>query len=257
MLYFMLIEFFDWLPGAMTLMPYMGIVSLVLATPVQFYLGAGFYKGTLSGLKTRTFNMDSLIAIGTSAAYIYSVVSYGAYVLRERTLLIQGMESVEVYFEVAAFLITFVLLGKWLEAKATNKTNESIEKLMSLQATTARVVRKGKTVDIPLDEVKEGDRILVRPGEKIPVDGKIVKGASSVDESMITGESLPAEKTLAIKLSERLSIKTAVLSLSLNVSAPTQPCRESSSLSKKHKTQKPPSKTLPTKSLAILSLLSF
>jgi P-type Cu+ transporter len=200
MLYFMLIEFFDWLPGAMTLMPYMGIVSLVLATPVQFYLGAGFYKGTLSGLKTRTFNMDSLIAIGTSAAYIYSVVSYGAYVLRERTLLIQGMESVEVYFEVAAFLITFVLLGKWLEAKATNKTNESIEKLMSLQATTARVVRKGKTVDIPLDEVKEGDRILVRPGEKIPVDGKIVKGASSVDESMITGESLPAEKNIGDKV---------------------------------------------------------
>jgi P-type Cu+ transporter len=195
MLYFMLIEFFDGLPGAATLMPYMGIVSLILTTPIQFYLGAGFYKGMLSGFKTRTFNMDSLIAIGTSAAYIYSVVSYGSYVIRENSLLIRGMEGVELYFEVAAFLITFVLLGKWLEAKATNKTNESIEKLMSLQATTARVIKNGKTIDIPLEEVQVGDHIMVRPGEKIPVDGKIAKGSSSVDESMITGESMPVEKT--------------------------------------------------------------
>jgi P-type Cu+ transporter len=194
LLYFMLIEFFNGLPGAMSLMPYMGIASLVLTTPVQFVLGAGFYKGTWSGLRMRTFNMDSLIAIGTTAAYLYSLVSYISYAAQENSLLIRAGHGPELYFEVAAFLITFVLLGKWLEARATSKTSSAIEKLMDLRAKTARVIRNGKTIDLPVEEVTHGDILIVRPGEKIPVDGRVVKGSSSVDESMITGESIPVEK---------------------------------------------------------------
>lgn len=195
LLYFMLLDFFKWLPGADTLMPYIGLISLVLATPVQLYLGAGFYRGTWSGLRMKTFNMDSLIAIGTTAAYLYSLVFYTKYVITNNSLFgIMGEKIPELYFETAAFLITFVLLGKWLEARATSKTNEAIKKLMGLQAKTARVIRGGKTLDIPVDQVVHGDIIVVRPGEKIPVDGQITKGNSSVDESMITGESIPVEK---------------------------------------------------------------
>lgn len=195
LLYFMLLDFIGWLPGARALMPYIGVVSLVLATPVQFYLGAGFYKGTWSGLRMKTLNMDSLIAIGTSAAYFYSLVFFVKYVMTNNSLLgVVGQKIPELYFETAAFLITFVILGKWLEARATSKTNDSIKKLMSLQAKTARVIRNGKTVDIPIDQVQQGDVVIVRPGEKIPVDGEVLRGASSIDESMITGESIPVEK---------------------------------------------------------------
>jgi len=195
LLYFMLLDFFKWLPGSESLMPYIGLVSLILATPVQFYLGAGFYKGTWSGLRMRTFNMDSLIAIGTSAAYFYSLIFYFAHVIESKSLLgLMGEKIPELYFETAAFLITFVILGKWLESRATSKTNDAIKKLMSLQAKTARVIRNGKTKDIPIDEVKRGDVVVVRPGEKMPVDGVVIKGNSSIDESMITGESIPVEK---------------------------------------------------------------
>jgi Cu+-exporting ATPase len=195
LLYFMLLDFFTWLPGAEALPPYFGIVSLALATPVQFIIGRGFYKGMWSGLKMKTFNMDSLIAIGTSTAYLYSLAYYLVYAIGNRSLIgLSGAKIPELYFETAAFLITFVILGKWLEARAKNKTSDAIKKLMGLQAKTARVVRDGVTSDIPVDQVVKGDIILVRPGEKIPVDGKIVKGMSAVDESMITGESLPVEK---------------------------------------------------------------
>lgn len=195
LLYFMLLDFFKWLPGSESFMPYMGIVSLVLATPIQFYLGAGFYKGTWSGLRMKTFNMDSLIAIGTSTAYFYSLAFFLKHVFENGTLLgIMGQKIPELYFETAAFLITFVILGKWLESRATSKTNDAIKKLMSMQAKTARVIRDGKTLDIPIDEVIQGDIVIVRPGEKIPVDGEVIKGASSIDESMITGESIPVEK---------------------------------------------------------------
>lgn len=195
LLYFMLLDFFKWLPGAENLMPYIGVISLMLATPAQFYLGAGFYKGTWSGLRMKTFNMDSLIAIGTSAAYFYSLAFFVKHVIENKTLLgVMGEKIPELYFETAAFLITFVILGKWLEARATSKTNDAIKKLMSLQAKTARVIRDGKTVDIPIDEVKQDDVVVVRPGEKIPVDGEVLKGTSSIDESMITGESIPVEK---------------------------------------------------------------
>lgn len=197
MLYFMLADFFKWLPGAQVLPPYFGVVSLVLATPVQLIIGRGFYKGAWSALRMRTFNMDSLIAIGTSTAYLYSLAYFLKYVASTGSLIgLHGAKIPELYFETAAFLITFVILGKWLEARAKSKTSEAIKKLMGLAAKTARVVRGGQTLDVPVDEVVSGDVIVVRPGEKVPVDGRITKGSSSIDESVITGESLPVEKRM-------------------------------------------------------------
>lgn len=197
MLYFMLFDFFPGIAGKALFFPFVGIVSFILSTPVQFILGAGFYKGMWSALRMKTFNMDSLIAIGTSTAYIYSAINYFKYITLTGSLLGPIAEKIpELYFETSAFLITFVLLGKWLELRAKGRTSDAIKKLMGLQAKTARVIRDGKTLDIPLDQVVKGDVILVRPGEKIPVDGKIVKGSSSVDESMITGESIPVEKNV-------------------------------------------------------------
>lgn len=195
MLYFMLADFIKGMPFAEGLMPYMGIASLILTIPVQFVLGAGFYRGMWSALRMRTFNMDSLIAIGTSTAFIYSAVNFAAHVINTGSVLGIGEEKIaELYFETSAFLITFVLLGKWLEAKAKGSTSDAIRKLMGLQAKTARVVRDGKTVDIPIGQVVKGDIVIVRPGEKVPVDGEIVSGASALDESMVTGESIPVEK---------------------------------------------------------------
>jgi Cu+-exporting ATPase len=197
MLYFMLLDFFKWLPGEAAFAPYIGIFSLLLTIPVQFIIGAGFYKGMWSSLKMKTFNMDSLIAIGTSTAFFYSLYNYAVYVAANNSLIgLGGMKIPDLYFETAAYLITFVILGKWLEIRTKGKTSDAIKKLMGLQAKTARVVRGGKTLDIAIDEVTHGDIVIVRPGEKIPVDGKITKGSSSVDESMITGESLPVEKQL-------------------------------------------------------------
>lgn len=195
LLYFMLMDFIV-LPGAGFLPPYFGIISLILATPVQFIIGAGFYRGMWSSLKMKTFNMDSLIAIGTSTAYFYSLVNFIFYALRNNSLI--GLEGKipEMYFETAAFLITFVILGKWLEAKTKGKTSDAIKKLMGLAPKTARVIRGGETIDISIDDVVVGDIVLVRPGEKIPVDGEIIKGSSAIDESMVTGESMPVEKTL-------------------------------------------------------------
>lgn len=196
MLYFMLLDFFV-LPGKETLMPLIGVFSLLFTIPIQFIIGAGFYRGMWSSLKMKTFNMDSLIAIGTSTAFFYSLVNFILYAAKYGSVIGQNGEKIpELYFETAAFLITFVILGKWLEARTKGKTSDAIKKLMGLQAKTARVVRNGKTVDIPVEEVIHGDIVIVRPGEKIPVDGKIVKGSSAVDESMITGESIPAEKNI-------------------------------------------------------------
>lgn len=195
MLYFMVLDFFPGFPGGAQIIPWIGLISFILTTPVQFIIGGGFYKGALSALKMKTFNMDSLIAIGTSVAYFYSVVYYFIYVLTNQSLIgVNGAKIPEMYFETAAFLITFVILGKWLEARVKGQTSEAIKKLMGLQAKTARVIRDGVTMDIPVEEVVSGDTILVRPGEKVPVDGKISKGYSALDESMITGESLPVEK---------------------------------------------------------------
>ena len=192
MLYFMLFDFLTNFPGRTFLLPYIGIVSLILTTPVQFIIGKGFYKGAWAALRMRTFNMDSLIAIGTSVAYFYSVVNYVSYYAKTSSLIGVGDAKIpELYFETAAFLITFVILGKWLETKAKGKTSDAIKKLMGLQAKTARVIRNDITQDITIDRVVKGDVIVVRPGEKVPVDGEILKGSSAVDESMITGEACP------------------------------------------------------------------
>jgi len=201
MLYFMLFDFFKFMPLRGLLLPYIGIISLVLTIPVQFIIGAGFYKGMWSSLKMKTFNMDSLIAIGTSTAFFYSLVQFLIYAITNRSIIgLNGAKIPELYFETAAFLITFVILGKWLETKAKGKTSDAIKKLMGLQPKTARIVRGNETMDIDIDQVKKGDIILVRPGEKIPVDGVITKGSSAVDESMLTGESIPVEKNVGDKV---------------------------------------------------------
>lgn len=156
-------------------------VMWILATPVQFWAGRDFYLATWSGLKNRAASMDTLIAIGTSAAYGYSLLSMLG--------ITTGM-----YFDTAAVIITLILLGRFLEAKAKAHTSDAIKKLLGLAAKTARVIRDGKEIDIPIEEVVEGDLIRVRPGEKVPTDGVIVEGQSGLDESMITGESIPVEK---------------------------------------------------------------
>jgi len=200
MFYFMLLDFLGWLPGGKFLPPYFGIISLLLATPVQFILGSGFYKGMWSSLRMKTFNMDSLIAIGTSTAFIYSLFNFFIYKINTGSIIgLNGEKIPDLFFETAAFLITFVLLGKWLEAKAKGKTNDAIKKLMGLQPKTARVIRNGEAKDISINDVVHGDIVLVRPGEKVPVDGIIVKGSSALDESMVTEKVCPRKKTLVIQ----------------------------------------------------------
>ncbi|KKQ82893.1 MAG: Cation-transporting ATPase, partial [Candidatus Daviesbacteria bacterium GW2011_GWF2_38_7] len=165
-------------------------VQLILALPVQFWAGLMFYKATIPALRHRTANMDTLITIGTTAAFGYSVVA---------TVFPQIIESAGIepmpYFDVSAVIIGLILLGRYFEAKAKAGTSEAIKKLIGLQAKTARVLKNGKEEDIAIDQVVIGNIIRVRPGEKIPVDGKVKEGQSSVDESMISGESIPVEKT--------------------------------------------------------------
>ena len=162
--------------------PFQDYVMWFLATPVQFYIGKQFYQGTWVALKNKAANMDTLIAMGTSAAYFYSV-----FVILFAT---QGHQ----YFEAAAVLITLVVLGKYLEAIAKGKTSEAISKLIKIGAKTATIIRRGKEIKILIDDVQKGDIVLVRPGEKIPVDGVIIEGHSTIDESLVTGESIPVEK---------------------------------------------------------------
>ncbi len=162
--------------------PFKNYILFLLATPVQFIIGYRIYKSAFGALKNKTANMDTLIAIGTSAAYFYSVY----------VTFFDPMQ--DQYFEAAAVLITFVILGRYLEAKAKGKTSEAIKKLMSLSPKIATVIRNKKEVKIPIDDVVVGDIVIVKPGEKIPVDGIITEGNSSIDESMLTGESMPVEK---------------------------------------------------------------
>tara|TARA_Y100000310_G_scaffold196122_1_gene196141 strand:- start:3807 stop:5993 length:2187 start_codon:yes stop_codon:yes gene_type:complete len=164
--------------------PYQDYILWFLATPIQFYVGWRFYTGAWAAAKNKTANMDTLIALGTSAAYFFSV-----YVVLFSPELGQ-------YFETSAILITLVVLGKWLEAIAKGKTSEAIKKLLGLKAKYAIVVRNKKEIKIPVGEVKVGDIIVVKPGSKIPVDGIVVEGHSAVNESMITGESIPVEKKI-------------------------------------------------------------
>lgn len=189
---------FDFVPLAAVrerIHPFMGLVSLFCATPIQFILGLPFYRGLVAQFRRRLLGMDSLIAIGTSVAYGYSLVLYLLYVATSRTFLFHHkVEPPHLYFETSAFLITFVLLGKWLELRAKRRTSQAIEKLLSLAPKTARVQRNGTFVDVPLSAVNVGDVILVRPGETVPVDGEVLEGYASIDASFLTGESIPVEK---------------------------------------------------------------
>jgi len=164
-------------------------VQFVLATPVQFVVGKQFYVGAFKALRNRSANMDVLVALGTSAAYFYSLV-----LTLEWTRAAERSDNPAMYYEISAILITLIILGKWLEALAKGRTSEAIKALMGLQAKTALVVRDGREVTIPVEDVVVGDVFIVKPGEKIPVDGEVLEGVSSVDESMLTGESIPVEK---------------------------------------------------------------
>lgn len=168
-------------------LPYSTLILFLFATPVQFYVGWRFYAGTWSALKVGTASMDSLIVLGTSAAYLYSVASLFGLVEHQ-------------YFEIGAVLITLVILGKYLEAIAKGKASEAIRKLMDLAPKTALVLKNGKEKIISISLVQLGDLIIVKPGQAIPVDGIITQGNSSVDESMVTGESIPVEKVKASKV---------------------------------------------------------
>ncbi|HAG80199.1 MAG TPA: cation-transporting ATPase PacS [Cyanobacteria bacterium UBA12227] len=164
-------------------------LQLLLASPVQFWVGQSFYRGAWAAFRHRTADMNTLITLGTSAAYFYSLWA----TINPGFFNSQGLMP-EVYYEASAVIISLTLLGRFLEHRAKGQTSEAIRKLMGLQAKTARVIRGGKEVDIPIGNVVVGDIVLVRPGEKIPVDGEVISGSSTIDESMITGESIPITK---------------------------------------------------------------
>ncbi len=179
-------EWFPWMPSFLQ----NWYVLWALATPVQFWAGWQFYRGAWGALKHKTTNMNTLIAVGTSVAYFYSAAATVFPGFFEA----KGLVT-KVYFDTAAIIIALILLGRYLEARAKGQTSEAIRKLMGLQAKTARVVRDGQEMDILISQVAIGDVVVVRPGEKVPVDGEVIEGASFVDESMLTGESIPVEKS--------------------------------------------------------------
>jgi len=186
-----------------TVIPFLhnNVWLFLLSTPVQFIGGWRFYKGTWDAIKQKIANMDVLIAVGTSAAWIYSTL----------VTFFPKIFAGEVYFDTAALIIAFILLGKLLEDIAKGKASEAVRKLMDLQPRMAKVIREGVEVEIPVEQVEVGDMVIVRPGEKIPVDGKVIEGYSSVDEKMITGESIPDEKKVGDEVIGATINKTGML----------------------------------------------
>ena len=178
------------------------ILMFLLATPVQFVVGWTFYVGTYKGLKNKTANMDTLIAMGTSTAYFYSTVV---------TFIPELFPNAAVFFDTATMIMTFILLGKLLDAIAKGRTSEAIRKIMGLQAKVARIIRNNQEMEVPIEEVIVGDIVIVRPGEKIPVDGTIIEGYSGVDEKVITGESIPVEKKVGDQVVGATINKTGML----------------------------------------------
>ncbi len=173
---------FNLIPHSIGHAPWANWLMLLLATPVQFYVGWQYYVSAAKAIRNRSANMDVLIALGSSTAYFYSLP------------IVFGWLQGHVYFETAAVIITLIRVGKYLEAKARGQTSQAIKRLLSLRPRSARVVRDGKELEVPVDSVNVGDLVIVRPGEKFPVDGVIVEGRTAVDESMLTGESMPVEK---------------------------------------------------------------
>ncbi len=184
-------QLFAFVPNFPIPMNLYSVISMTLATISLFWVGQSFLKGVLRFIKYRVANMDTLIGIGTSVAYSYSVF---VVLFPEMRQLLNFSEAT--YFDVTVVVIGFVIFGKYLEMRSKMRTGEAIEKLLNLQAKTARIIKDGVEIEIPITEVEIGDIIIVKPGEKIPVDGEIVEGQSSVDESMITGESIPVDKKL-------------------------------------------------------------
>ena len=173
----------DFIPLPMGVSNY---VMLAVATPIQFWIGWRFYKGMWDGIKAKASNMDTLIAIGTTAAYVYSAA----------VAIAPGyFPFTAVYFETAAIIITLILVGRLLETRTKEKASSAVRKLVDLQPRIAKVIRDGKEEEIPVEQVQEGDLLIIRPGERVPVDGVVIEGASSVDESAITGESIPVDKS--------------------------------------------------------------
>ncbi|MBD2597473.1 heavy metal translocating P-type ATPase [Nostoc spongiaeforme FACHB-130] len=183
------ISILSWVP--ISALPWFtwGVWLFILATPVQFIGGWSFYAGAWNAIKSRNVNMDFLIALGTSVAYFYSVA-----VIFFPNALPVGVEERDVYFEVSAVIIAFVLLGKYMEEIIKKNSSAAVRKLLDLKPATARVIRDGMEMEIPAEQVMVGETVIVRPGEKVPTDGIVLDGSSSVDESMLTGESLPVEK---------------------------------------------------------------
>jgi Cu+-exporting ATPase len=166
-------------------------ILLALATPIQFWAGWRFYKGTWDAIKARASNMDTLIAIGTSAAFFYSAVV---------TILPSLFPFEGVYFETAAIITTLILIGRLLETRTKEKASNAVRKLLDLQPRMGRIIRNGKEEEVPVEQVQEGDIFVVRPGESIPTDGIVIEGSSSVDESAVTGESIPVDKSVGLGL---------------------------------------------------------
>lgn len=178
-------QWFPWLPSFMN-SPYF---LWLMATPVQFWIGWPFYTGAWNALRHGSADMNTLIAVGSSSAYLYSVAA-----VLFPSFFVSGGIKPHVYFDTSSMIIVIIILGRMLEARAKSRTSEAVRMLMDLKPKTARVIRDGEQMDIPVDQVKKGDEIQIRPGERIPVDGIVIQGRSSVDESMITGESMPAAK---------------------------------------------------------------
>ncbi len=178
---------FPWAPRFLSNL----FVLWALATPVQFWIGWQFYRGAWGALRHGGANMNTLIAVGTSAAYLFSVAA----TLFPAFFRAGGIEP-QVYFDTSAMIIVLILFGRWLEARAKGRASEAIRKLAELQPKTARVIREEQELDLPIQEVRIGDTVVVRPGEKVPVDGIVTRGHSSVDESMVTGESMPVNKAV-------------------------------------------------------------
>jgi Cu+-exporting ATPase len=173
----------DFIPLPMGVSNY---VMLALATPIQFWIGWRFYKGMWDGIKAKASNMDTLIAIGTTAAYVYSAAV---------TIAPGYFPFTAVYFETAAIIITLILIGRLLETRTKEKASSAVRKLVDLQPRIAKIIRDGKEEEVPVEQVQEGDLLIIRPGERVPTDAMVVEGSSSVDESAVTGESLPVDKS--------------------------------------------------------------
>ena len=178
------------------------ILMFILATPVQFIVGWTFYVGAYKGLRNKTANMDTLIAMGTTTAWLYSTAV---------TFAPNLFPGAGVFFDTATMIMSFILLGKLLDAIAKGRTSEAIRKIMGLQAKTARIIRNGEEQEIPIEDVQVGDIVVVRPGEKIPVDGIVTEGYSAVDEKVITGESIPIEKKIGDQVVGATMNKTGML----------------------------------------------